>query len=266
MTTSIGAAELATGLLVRRALRQGQSIGPTTSVAAGYIQANVAIVPAGYADAFREFCESNPKPCPILAESEPGEPFLPALGDDLDIRTDVERYLVFEHGLEVAQVSNLTSMWRSNLVTFALGCSFSFDAILVAAGVPVRHVTRRSNVAMWRTNIRTTPAGPFHGPLVVSMRPMRPEHIERAFAITEKLPSVHGAPIHWGDTEPLGITDLSRPHYGDPSPPALGEVPVFWACGVTAQVAIQRARIPLAITHSPGYMLVTDLTSSAGAP
>jgi uncharacterized protein YcsI (UPF0317 family) len=184
----------------------------------------------------------------------------------LDVRTDVERYLVFERGTEVAHVSNLKPLWRSNLVAFALGCSFSFDAILAAAGVPVRHVARRSNVAMWRTNIPTKPAAPFHGPLVVSMRPMRPEDIDRAFAITERLPAVHGAPIHWGDAEPLGISDLSRPHYGDPVPPAPGEVPVFWACGVTAQVAIQRARIPLAITHSPGYMLVTDLTASGGRP
>lgn len=266
MTTSIGAAELSTGHLVRLALRQGHSVGPTASVAAGYIQANLTIVPARYADAFRGFCESNPRPCPILAEGGAGEPFPPGLGDDLDVRTDVERYLVFEHGVEVAQVSNLMSLWRDDLVAFALGCSFSFDGMLLSAGVPIRHVARRSNTAMWRTNIATTPAGPFHGPLVVSMRPMRPEHIERAVEITKGLPAVHGAPIHWGDAAALGISDLSLPDYGDPALPAPGELPVFWACGVTAQVAIQQARIPLAVTHSPGYMLVTDLTVSRARP
>ena len=266
VTRSIGGAELSTGHLVRLALRQGRSIGSTASVAAGYIQANLTIVPARYADAFRAFCECNPKPCPILAEGLPGQPILRSLGDDLDVRTDIERYLVFEHGVQVAQVSNVMSVWRGDLVAFAIGCSFSFDGILVSAGVAVRHVARRSNVAMWRTNVPTTPAGPFHGPLVVSMRPVRPEHIERAIRITEGLPAVHGAPIHWGDATALGISDISRPDYGDPTLPTFDEIPVFWACGVTAQVAIQQARIPLAITHAPGCMLVTDLTASGTAP
>ena len=257
---SIGRAELATGRLVRLAVRDGRFSGSTAGVAAGYVQANVTVVPAAYAPDFRAFCEANTKPCPVLTVGEPGSPFFPTLGQDIDVRTDVPRYLVFEHGIEVAQVSNLNSLWSGDLVAFALGCSFSFDHILVSAGVPVRHLSRHSNVAMWRTTIPTTPIGPFHGPLVVSMRPIKQKDLERAVRITEGLPTVHGAPIHWGSAAPLGITDLSRPDYGDPMLPQPDELPVFWACGVTAQVAVQHARVPFAITHSPGCMLVTDLT------
>jgi uncharacterized protein YcsI (UPF0317 family) len=196
----------------------------------------------------------------VLAIGESGAPFLPTLGQDVDVRTDVPRYLVFEHGIEVAGVSNLTSLWSDDLVAFALGCSFTFDHILVSAGVSVRHVSRRSNVAMWRTTVPTTPMGPFHGPLVASMRPMKQEDLERAVQITRVLPTVHGAPIHWGNAATLGIADLSMPDYGDPVLLEPDELPVFWACGVTAQVAVQHARIPFAITHSPGCMLVTDRT------
>ena len=255
---SISLAELSTGQLVRRAVRDGRFSGSTGGVAAGYVQANLTIVPAAYAQDFLAFCEANAKPCPVLAIGEPGAPLLPTLGQDVDVRTDVPRYLVFEHGIEVARVSSLMSLWSDDLVAFALGCSFTFDHILVSAGVPVRHVSRRSNVAMWRTTIPTTPVGPFHGPLVVSMRPMKQQDLERAVRITEVLPTVHGAPIHWGNAVILGIADLSKPDYGDPMQLEPDELPVFWACGVTAQVAVQHARIPFAITHSPGCMLVTD--------
>jgi uncharacterized protein YcsI (UPF0317 family) len=261
--TSSGLAALSNGQLVRLAVRDGRFNGFTAGVAAGYLQANVTVVPAAYAQDFRAFCEANPKPCPVLAVSEPGSPSLPALGQNIDVRTDVPRYLVFEHGVEVARVSNLMSLWSGDLVAFALGCSFSFDHILVNAGVPVRHLSRHSNVAMWRTNIQTTPSGPFHGPLVVSMRPIKERDLERAVCITESLPAAHGAPIHWGSAARLGIADLSRPDYGDPMPLEPEEIPVFWACGVTAQAAIEHARIPFAMTHSPGCMLVTDLQIGA---
>jgi uncharacterized protein YcsI (UPF0317 family) len=250
---------LSTGHLVRQAVRHGRFRGLTVDVAAGYVQANLTILPQAYADAFCTYCYANPRPCPVLAISEPGEPWLPTLGDDLDVRTDLSRYLVFEHGVEVAKVSDLTSLWRDDLVAVALGCSFSFDHLLVEAGVPVRHLSRHSNVAMWRTTIATAPAGPFHGPMVVSMRPMLREDVDRAVRITEGLPGAHGAPVHWGHPEDLGIDDLSTPHYGDPVPLEPGELPVFWPCGVTAQVAIQHARIPFGITHAPGCMLVTDV-------
>ena len=261
--TSIGVAELSTGQRVRLAVRDGWFNRSTAGVAAGYVQANVTIMPAAYAEDFRAFCVANPKPCPVLAVGERGSPCLPTLGRDIDVRTDVPRYLVFEHGVEVAQVSNLMSLWSGDLVAFALGCSFSFDHMLVAAGVPVRHVARHSNVAMWRTTIQTTPIGPFHGPLVVSMRPIKQRDLERAVRITESLPTAHGAPMHWGNPASLGIADLSKPDYGDPMLLEHEELPVFWACGVTAQVAVEHARIPFAVTHSPGCMLVTDLKVEA---
>ena len=261
--TSISVAELSTGQLARLAIRDGRFNGSTAGVAAGYVQANVTIVPAAYAQDFRAFCEANPKPCPVLAVGQPGSPFFPTLGQDVDVRTDIPQYLVFEDGLEVAKVSNLKSLWSGDLVAFALGCSFSFDHMLVAAGVSVRHVSRHSNGAMWRTTIQTIPSGPFHGPLVVSMRPIKQRDLERTVRITESLPAAHGAPIHWGSAAPLGIADLSTPDYGDPIPLESDDVPVFWACGVTAQVAVGHARIPFAITHSPGCMLVTDLKIEA---
>jgi len=257
--TSPAYAALSTGHLVREAVRHGRFHGITSHVAGGYVQANLTIVPQVYADAFCSYCQANPRPCPLLAVGAPGEPWLPTLGDDVDVRTDLTRYLVFENGVEVAQVSDLTSLWRNDLVAVALGCSFSFDHLLVEAGIPLRHLSRHSNVAMWRTTIATAPAAPFHGPLVVSMRPMLREDIERSVRITEGVPSAHGAPVHWGDPANLGIDDLSTPHYGDPAPLEPGELPVFWPCGVTAQVAVQRARLPFAITHAPGHMLVTDL-------
>jgi uncharacterized protein YcsI (UPF0317 family) len=260
---SISVPDLSTGHLARLAIRDGRFNGSTARVAAGYVQANVTIVPTAYAEDFRAFCEANPKPCPVLAVSEPGSPFFPTLGQDIDVRTDIPRCLVFEDGLEVAEASNLKSLWSGDLVAFALGCSYTFDHVLVAAGVPLGHMSRHSNVAVWRTTIQTTPMGPFHGPLVVSMRPIKQIDLERTVRITESLPAVHGAPIHWGSAAPLGIVDLSTPDYGDPTPLEHDELPVFWACGVTAQVAVEHARIPFAITHSPGCMLVTDLKIDA---
>jgi uncharacterized protein YcsI (UPF0317 family) len=234
-------------------------IGPTAGLAPGYVQANLAILPQAFANQFLRYCDANPKPCPVLAVSEPGEPLLSDLGDDLDVRTDVPRYLVFEDGLEVAAVSSVLSVWRSDLVTVAMGCSFSFDPLLANAGIPVRHLSQRSNVAVWRTNIATTPVGPFDGPMAVSMRPLPRASLAHVIQITDTVPGSHGAPVAWGDPESLGIHDLTTPHYGDAVPLERDDVPVFWACGVTAQVAIQAARIPFAITHAPGCMLVTDL-------
>src|SRR4051794_25157015 len=182
-TPSPGRGALATGHLVRQAVRGGRFNGPTVGVADGYVQANLTILPRTYADAFCTYCHANPRPCPVLAVSEPGEPWLPALGGDLDVRTDLSRYLVFEHGVEVAQVSDLTSVWCDDLVAVAIGCSFTFDHLLAQAGVHVRHLARHSNVAVWRTTIATVPVGPFHGPMVVSMRPMLPDDLDRAVRI-----------------------------------------------------------------------------------
>jgi uncharacterized protein YcsI (UPF0317 family) len=193
-----------------------------------------------------------------VAVSEPGDPRLPALGADLDVRTDVPRYRVWRHGEIVEEPLDVTHVWRDDLVTFAIGCSFSFEEALMAAGIEVRHVACGTNVPMYRTNIDTVPAGPFAGPMVVSMRPMKAADAIRAIQITTRFPSVHGAPVHLGDPAEIGIADLSRPDYGDPVEIRKGELPVFWACGVTPQSVIVRARPEFCITHAPGHMLVTD--------
>jgi uncharacterized protein YcsI (UPF0317 family) len=253
---------LATGLDVRRAARSGALDAPTSGLAPGYVQGNLAILPHDYAEDFLRFCQANPKPCPLLGVSEAGDPAIPALGADLDIRTDIPRYRVWRDGAPVDEPRDVKSVWRDDLVSFVLGCSFSFEEALLQADVPLRHLQRGTNVPMYRTSIQTQRAGRFHGPLVVSMRPMKPADAIRAVQITTRLPSVHGAPVHLGYPEQIGIADIAKPDYGDVVPVERGELPVFWACGVTPQAAIAAAKVPFAITHAPGYMLVTDLKNA----
>lgn len=247
---------------LRNAIRSGAFTGNTSGYAPGYVQCNLTILPADWAGDFLRFCQANPKPCPLVATSAaPGDVTLPPLGN-IDIRTDVPSYRIFREGELAEEVPDIRSAWRDDLVTFALGCSFSFEEALLADGLDVRNVTEGVNVPMYRTNIDCTPAGPFAGKMVVSMRPFRARDAIRAIQICTRFPSVHGAPIHLGDPAQIGIGDLARPDYGDPVSVADDELPVFWACGVTPQVALERARPPLAITHSPGHMLVTDLRNS----
>lgn len=231
----------------------------TAGVANGFVQGNLAIIPEQYAGAFHRFCQLNPKPCPIIGMSDPGNPFIPALGADLDIRTDVPRYRVWRDGEMVEEPTDLLAHWRDDLVTFVLGCSFSFEEALMADGLPIRHIERGCRVPMYRTNIACTPSGPFAGPMVVSMRPFKPAQAIRAVQITTRFPAVHGAPVHLGHPEQIGIVDITKPDYGDPVPVAADEIPVFWACGVTPQAVISAAKLPFAITHAPGLMLITDL-------
>ena len=242
--------------------REGGWTGPTAGMAPGYVQGNLVVLPRGLADAFLRFCHRNPRPCPLIGVSEPGEFLLPELGDGLDIRTDLPRYRVWRDGAVTEEPTSVLDHWRDDLVSFVIGCSFSFEEALLAAGVPVRHIACNSNVPMYRTNQPCRPAGPFAGPLVVSMRPMRPADAIRAVQVTSRFPSVHGAPVHLGLPEAIGISNLSRPHYGDPVEVRPDELPVFWACGVTPQAVLERARVPFAITHAPGCMLVTDLLNA----
>jgi uncharacterized protein YcsI (UPF0317 family) len=243
----------------RRAIRMGLFRGHTSGLAPAHAQGNLMILPLDLAEDFHRFCQQNPKPCPILGVSQAGARDLPVLGTDLDIATDVSGYRVYERGELVAELPDLTGLWRDDLVTFVLGCSFSFEAGLIEAGIPLRHVAQGRNVAMYRTSIQTRPAGPFHGPLVVSMRPMKAADAIKAVQVTARLPAVHGAPIHLGDPGLIGIRDITRPDFGDPVAIEPDELPVFWACGVTPQAVAMAARLPLCITHAPGHMLVTDL-------
>ena len=249
-------------LALRRRIRCGDYTGNTSGLAPGYVQCNVVILPATWAADFLKFCQLNPKPCPLIATAAaPGDHTLPGLGD-IDIRKDIPRYRVFEAGELAGEVTDITDLWRDDLVTFALGCSFSFEEALTADGLEVRNVSEGVNVPMYRTSIDCEPAGPYRGNMVVSMRPFRAADAIRAIQICTRFPSVHGAPVHLGDPALIGIEELGRPDYGDPVSVHPGEIPVFWACGVTPQVAIEAARPPLCITHSPGCMLVTDVRNS----
>ena len=261
MSADIGKAVEA-GAAARRAIRAGDFSGPTAGLAPGNVQANLVVLPQALAHDFLRFAQANPKPCPVLAVSEPGDPRLPSLGIDLDIRSDLPRYRVWRRGELVAEPTDLFAAWRDDLVTFALGCSFSFEAALVEEGIELRHITCGSNLPMYRTNIPCTPAGPFHGPLVVSMRPLKPREAIRAVQITARFPAVHGAPVHLGLPEAIGIRDLASPDYGDAVPVHADELPVFWACGVTPQAVIAEVRPEFCITHAPGAMLVTDLRNA----
>jgi uncharacterized protein YcsI (UPF0317 family) len=250
---------LGSALAVRHAVRSGQWSGHTSGLAPAHVQGNVVILPRADAEDFLRYCQRNPRPCPLLAMSEPGDWRLPRLGADLDIRSDVPRYRVWRDGELVDEPSDVRALWRVDLVSFVLGCSFSFEQALLDEGLALRHIDQNKNIAMFRTNIETEPAGPFRGPMVVTMRPLRAAAAIRAIQITSRFPDVHGAPVHLGDPSLIGIADLSKPEYGDAVDVLPDELPVFWACGVTPQEALQRARPPLCITHAPGAMLVTDL-------
>ncbi len=243
----------------RHQVRAGRWAKPTAGLAPGFAQANLAILPKALADDFLLFCQRNPRSCPLLGVSDAGQPHIPALGSDLDLRTDLPLYRIWRDGQLVQECPDLHAEWRDDLVSFAIGCSFSFDELLLDQGIDVRHMACGCNVPMYRTNIPTTPAGRFAGPMVVSMRPMKAADAIRAVQITSRYPAVHGAPVHLGDPAQIGIADLARPDYGDAVPVQPGELPVFWACGVTPQAAIAAAGIEFCITHAPGHMLVTDV-------
>lgn len=244
---------------VRQAIRDGAFTGHTSGLAQRHVQANLVILPRADATDFLLFCQRNPKACPLLAVGEPGDPALPTLGVGIDLRHDLSGYRVWRDGELVAEPTDIAGLWRDDLVSFALGCSFSFEQALIDDGIRLRHVEAGRNVAMYRTSIDTVPAGRFAGPLVVSMRPLSAADAIRAVQITARLPQVHGAPVHLGDPVLIGIDDLAQPHYGEFMPLHPGELPVFWACGVTPQAALAKARPAFCITHAPGSMLVTDL-------
>jgi len=249
----------ATGAEIRRRARSGALDGPTPGLALGYVQANLVVVPRALAFDFLLFCQRNPKPCPVLDVSEPGsaEPTLVAPG--ADVRSDVPRYRVYRNGELIEEPTNLDAWWRDDLVAFLIGCSFTFENALLQAQVPLRHIEQGRNVPMYRTNIPCKPAGVFHGPLVVSMRPLTPAQAVTATCICARFPRAHGTPIHFGDPAAIGILDVNKPDFGDPVEIRPGETPVFWACGVTPQAVAMAAKPPLFLTHKPGHMFVTDL-------
>jgi uncharacterized protein YcsI (UPF0317 family) len=249
----------ATGAAVRAACRAGELAGPTPGLALGYVQANLVCLPKDWAFDFLLFCQRNPKPCPLLDVTEPGDPEPKHAAKGADLRTDLPAYRVWKNGELIEEPTNMKAQWRDDLVGFVIGCSFTFENALLEAGVPMRHIEENVNVPMYRTNIACRPAGRFAGPMVVSMRPLKPDAALLATRICTKFPLAHGAPIHFGDPAAIGIKDISKPDFGDPVTIRPGEVPVFWACGVTPQAAVMHAKPPFAITHKPGHMFLTDL-------
>ncbi|CAH0990233.1 Putative hydro-lyase [Sinobacterium norvegicum] len=247
---------------LRQRIRTGQHTGNTSGYSEGYVQCNMVILPKDWANDFLQFCQANPKPCPLIAMGQPGEFNLADLGIDIDVRSDIPSYRIFRDGEFSEEVTDISDHWQDDLVVFMLGCSFSFEEALQADGLEVRNVTEGCNVPMYRTNIDCKPAGRFSGTTVVSMRPFKAADAIRAVQICTRFPSVHGAPIHLGDPSQIGISDINTTDFGDAVTINEGELPVFWACGVTPQVALEQAKPPFCITHSPGCMLVTDLPNS----
>lgn len=244
---------------IRDAIARSEWRKPTSGLAPGFTQANVVILPKKYAFDFLLFCNRNEKPCPVIDVSESGVTAPPTAGPDADIRIHVPRYRIYRHGKLEREVDHIRDVFTDDMVTFLLGCSFTFENDLLENGVPVRHIELDRNVPMYVTNRECRPAGIFSGPMVVSMRPIPEALVDKAFAVTAGYRRAHGAPVHAGDPEALGIKDLQKVDFGDPPVIRPGEVPVFWACGVTPQMALQRAKPDLVITHAPGYMFITDI-------
>ena len=244
---------------LRAESRSGDYKVNTPGKAMGFVQANLVVVPQKYAFDFLLFCQRNPKPCPLLEVVEAGSVEAGRLAPGSDIRTDLPKYRVFRDGVMSGEQHDVSDIWQEDFVSFLLGCSYSFEKPLVDAGLEVRHLTCNGRPSVYTTNIACRPAGPFEGPMVVSMRPFKPEDAIRAAMITGELPEVHGAPIHMGDPAEIGISDINKPTFSDPVPMYEGEIPVFWACGVTPQEILLNAKLPLAITHAPGHMFVCDL-------
>lgn len=251
---------------VRAAIRSGRYVSHTAGLGAGLLQANVVILPQSHALDFMRFCQRNPKPCPLVGVSDTGDPMMRTLGADIDIRSDVPAYNIYRNGHLDGSVTDLADLWTQDMVAFALGCSFTFEHALIRAGIPLWHVDNDLTVPMFRTALDCVPAGAFTSKMVVSMRAVDVARVADAREISRQFPLAHGAPVHCGVPSDIGIADISRPDWGDPVPLADGQVPMFWACGVTPQVAIAAAAPPICITHKPGHMLITDVPEDAEFP
>lgn len=251
---------------VRQAIRSGCYAAHTAGLGAGYLQANLAIMPEMYALDFMRFCQRNPKPCPLTGVSDTGNPQMFTMGRDIDIRTDVPAYNIYRGGVLEGDVTDLSTLWQDDFVVFALGCSFTFEHALQKAGIAIWHIDNDKTVPMFRSDIDTVPAGPFSGKMAVSMRAVPQGRVDEVMEISRQFPLAHGGPVFWGDPEQIGIADITKPDWGDAAPVPSGHVPMFWACGVTPQIAIEAARLPLCITHKPGHMLITDIPEDAENP
>jgi uncharacterized protein YcsI (UPF0317 family) len=250
----------------RCAIRAAEYTGHTAGLGPGCLQANVVVMPEDHALDFMRFCQRNPKPCPLTGVSDTGNPMMRTMGRDIDIRRDVPAYNIYRYGVLDGSSTDICELWQDDMVAFALGCSFTFEHAVQAAGIPLWHIRNNTTVPMFRTSIETVPAGRFGGPMVVSMRAIPEDRVAEVIEISHRYPLAHGAPVHVGAPGDIGVADVTRPDWGDPAPVGPGEVPVFWACGVTPQVAVEQAQLPLCMTHKPGHMLITDVAEDAEVP
>ena len=246
----------------RESIRSGEHSGPTGGMAPGFVQTNLVVLPQEYAFDFLKFCVRNPRPCPVLEITDAGSPSPSVMAPGADLRTDVPKYRIFENGELVDEPTDIESYWRGDLVSFLLGCSFTFETALLAAGLSLAHLDQGRNVPMYVTGRECVASGPFAGPMVVSMRPYRAEEIPLAVTVSGRYPTMHGAPIHVGDPDSLGIKAIDEPEFGDAISIGEEQIPAFWACGVTPQAVAMQARPPFMITHSPGHMFVTNRLNS----
>ena len=244
---------------VRKLIREGKIVKPTSGMCAGYAQANLVVLPMDLAYDFLLFAQRNPKPCPILEVSDVGSRTLKKIAKDCDIAKDIPKYRIYKKGELVGEYTDVSEFWQDDFVSFLIGCSFSFESEMIEAGIEIRHITEDCNVPMYMTNIECESAGIFNGKMVVSMRPIKPDQVVKAVTVTETMPKVHGTPIHIGDPSVIGIKDINKPEFGDAVTINEGEVPVFWPCGVTPQSVIMNVKPDIVITHSPGHMLITDV-------
>ncbi|KQS61219.1 hypothetical protein ASG39_16765 [Rhizobium sp. Leaf371] len=247
-----------------RAQYRAGSVAPTSGVAPGFTQANMIVLPRDWAFDFLLYAQRNPKACPVLDVSDPGS-HRTLLAPDADLRTDLPLYRIWRDGTLAEETADASAAWAEHpdLVSFLIGCSFTFETPMLDAGIEIRHITDGSNVPMYLTNRPCRPAGRLHGNLVVSMRPIPAGRVADAATISGRFPAVHGAPVHIGAPDEIGIADLAKPEFGDAVRIEPGEVPVFWACGVTPQAAVMASGVPFAITHAPGHMFITDIPDSA---
>lgn len=243
---------------MREKIRAGEYAGPTSGLAPGHVQTNLVVLPEGYAFDFLKFCIRNPKPCPVLEVTDAGSPTPAVMAPEADLRTDVPKYRVYEEGELVDEPTDIQDYWEEDLVSFLIGCSFTFEAALLEAGLSIAHQDQGKNVPMYVTGHDCVASGPFSGPMVVSMRPYKLEEIPTAVSASGRYPAMHGAPVHVGDPDALGVWDMDNPEFGDSISIEEDQIPIFWACGVTPQAVAMNARTPLMITHSPGHMFVTD--------
>ncbi len=244
---------------LRALIRKGEITSPTSGMCNGYAQANLVVLPKDVAFDFLRFAVKNPKACPLLEVTDPGNRMLTEIATGADIATDIPRYRIYENGELTGEYTDVSSFWRDDLVSFLIGCSFSFEWELLAADIPVRHIEENRNVPMYNTNIACKSAGVFHGNMVVSMRPIPYELVSKAVQVTAAMPRVHGAPVHIGDPAAIGISSIDKPDYGDSVTIKAGEVPVFWPCGVTPQAVVMASKPEFCITHAPGHMFVADV-------